>query len=151
MEEILNGLKAYILETAEYYTEQADETTPMYALSENDIIIGQVDLTKQKSKILCSLIPDTQEPEDAYIEGTSATNNITVTFICRGAKIDVLIRQMMRYAEAFKNSCFADNSCGGICDDITIESVKYYLDAGIIDNQATAVEITIGINKSIGD
>lgn len=149
MEEILNGIKAYIIATASFYTEQADETTPMSALTENDIIIGQVDLTKQKSKILCSLIPDTQEPEDAYIEGTSAQNNITVTFICRGAKIDVLIRQMMRYAEAFKNASFEDNSMGGICDDITIESVKYYLDAGIIDNQATACEITITVNKSV--
>lgn len=149
MEEILNGIKAYIIATASFYTEQADETTPMSALTESDIIIGQVDLTKQKSKILCSLIPDTQEPEDAYIEGTSAQNNITVTFICRGAKIDVLIRQMMRYAEAFKNASFEDNSMGGICGDITIESIKYYLDAGIIDNQATAVEITISIEKSI--
>lgn len=149
MEETLNGIKAYIIATASFYTEQADETTPMSALTESDIIIGQVDLTKQKSKILCSLIPDTQEPEDAYIEGTSAQNNITVTFICRGAKIDVLIRQMMRYAEAFKNASFADNSMGGICGDITIESIKYYLDAGIIDNQATAVEITIQVNKPI--
>lgn len=149
MEETLNGIKAYIIATASFYTEQADETTPMSALTESDIIIGQVDLTKQKSKILCSLIPDTQEPEDAYIEGTSAQNNITVTFICRGAKIDVLIRQMMRYAEAFKNASFEDNSMGGICGDITIESIKYYLDAGIIDNQATAVEITIQVNKPI--
>ena len=149
MEEILNGLKAYILETAEYYTEQADETTPMTAPAEKDIVIGQIDLTKQKAAVLCSLIPDDQTPENAYIEGTSATHNITVSFICRGAKIDVLIRQMMRYAEAFKNSCFADNSCGGICDDITIESVKYYLDAGIIDNQATACEITISVEKSV--
>lgn len=149
MEEILNGIKAYIIATASFYTEQADEQTPMNALTESDIIIGQVDLTKQKSKILCSLIPDTQEPEDAYIEGTSANNNITVTFICRGAKIDVLIRQMMRYAEAFKNASFEDNSMGGICGDITIESIKYYLDAGIIDNQATAVEITIQVNKPI--
>lgn len=147
MEEILDGLKNYILATGEYYTELASEVVPMAAPA--DVILGQVDLTKQRSKILVSLIPDSQTPTDNYIEGTSVDNEITVTFICRGYKIDVLERQMMRYAEGFKNAAFADNSLGGICDDVSITNIVYYLDVGIIDNQATAVELTISVKKSI--
>ena len=147
MEQLLDGLKAYILATADFYTNEASEGVPMTAPT--DIVIGQVDLLKQRSKVLVSLLPDTQTPTDEYVEGTSADNSITVTFICRGQKPDVLARQMMRYAEAFKNSCFADNSLGGICDDNSIEQVTYYLDIGVIDNQATAAEITIILNKSV--
>ena len=147
MEQILDGLKKYILENPDFFTDLADEETPMNA--PQDVIIGQVDLLKNKAKVLVSLIPENQTPTNDYIEGTSAQNQIVATFICRGYKQETLMRQMMRYAEGFKNLCFSDNSLNGCCDDNTIQSIEYYLDAGVIDNQATACEITIQINKSI--
>lgn len=147
MEQILDGLKAYILENDKSFEALATKDVPLDA--PKDVTIGQVDIIKQKSKVLVSLLPETQTPQEGYVEGSSADNAITVTFICRGYKIDILTRQMMRYAEAFKNICFNDNSLGGVCDDVEIQNVQYYLDAGIMDNQATAVEITILVNKSV--
>ena len=147
MEQILDGLKDFILHNPNFFTDLADESTPMNAPA--DVFIGYVDLLKNKSKVLVSLIPENQTPEDEYIEGSSAQYQIMATFICRGYKSETLMRQMMRYAEGFKNLCFSDNSLNGCCDDYATTNIEYYLDAGIIDNQATAAEITIQVNKSV--
>lgn len=146
MEEIFNNIKQFILNTVNgYITALADETTPMNAILGKNIVFGSVDLSRYDSKIICSVIPESQEENEEEIGSYKITSDFTVSFLCRGYQQDVLVRQMCRYGAAFRRAVLDDVSLGQTVEQSTIGRRDFFTDAGTVEKQMTAVEIGLTV------
>jgi len=146
MEEIFNSIKQFILGTVnDYITKLADENTPMNAISEKNIVFGSVDLSRYNSKIICSVIPESQEENEEEIGCYKITSDFTVSFLCRGYPQDVLVRQMCRYGAAFRRAVLDDVSLGQTVEQSEIGHRDFFTDAGTVEKQMTAVEIGLTV------
>lgn len=146
MEEIFNHIKNFILSTVNgYISELEDEETPMNAISKKNIAFGSVDLSRYDSKIVCSIIPDSQEENEEEIGSYKITSDFTVTFLCKGYPLDVLVRQMCRYGAAFRRAVLDDVSLGQTVEKSEIGRREFFTDAGTVEKQVTAVEIGLTV------
>lgn len=146
MEEIFNNIKQFILNTVNgYITALADETTPMNAILGKNIVFGSVDLSRYDSKIICSVIPESQEENEEEIGSYKITSDFTVSFLCRGYQQDVLVRQMCRYGAAFRRAVLDDVSLGQTVEQSEIGRRDFFTDAGTVEKQMTAVEIGLTV------
>ena len=146
MEEIFSNIKQFILNTVNgYITALADETTPMNAILEKNIVFGSVDLSRYDSKIICSVLPESQEENEEEIGSYKITSDFTVSFLCRGYQQDVLVRQMCRYGAAFRRAVLDDVSLGQTVEQSEIGRRDFFTDAGTVEKQMTAVEIGLTV------
>jgi hypothetical protein len=146
MEEIFNHIKNFILSTVNgYISEMADEETPMNTVDEQFIVFGSVDLSRYDSKVVCSILPDSQEENEEEIGSYKITSGFTVTFLCKGYPQDVLVRQICRYGAAFRRAVLDDVSLGQTVERSEIGSREFFTDAGTVEKQVTAVEIGLTV------
>lgn len=117
------------------------------APAERDIICGVIDLSRYESNILISLLPDEEDhatdSENDFIDGQGYKLGATVTVICRGAEQEKLLERISDYCELICTSLDNDCSMGDRFTGTGIGTRKYYLDAGAVENQMTAVEIPL--------
>lgn len=142
MEKIFNDIKDFILTTVNpYISEMADSETPMNEINEKNIVFGSVDLSRYNAKVICSIIPDSQEENEEEIGSYKITSDFTVTFLCKGYPLETLVRQMCRYGAAFRRAVLDDVSLGGKVERSEIGRREFFTDAGTVEKQVTAVEI----------
>ncbi len=146
MEAIFNYIKQFILSTVNgYLPEYADENTPMNAIEEKNIVFGAVDLSRYTDKIVCAIVPDSEDDEEAEIGADKENSDFTVSFLCRGYAQDVLVRQMCRYGAAFRRAVLDDVSLNGTVERAEIGRRNFFTDAGTVEKQMTAVEISLTV------
>ncbi|MCR5723466.1 MAG: hypothetical protein K6G80_00090 [Treponema sp.] len=149
MESVYSSIKAFVLETLGTYLEPlADESTPLPAPAEKDIVFGVADLTRYENKLLCVITPDAQEEAEGEIGGVIMRTTCTVSFLCRGAQYDVLMRKMCRYAAAFRRAVQNDSTMGGAFQNVSFEKTDFFPDAGTTEKQMTAAEMTITVEAA---
>lgn len=145
MEELLIALKSFIIAHGEYFTELASEDVPMYAFTEGNVILHPVDLNRYEQDQICVLLPDLQDDDDetstnAYLRTQS---QFTVAFINRGYDAETLIKQSCRYLKGFMRMMMDNPTLGGLIEDYSFGQRTFYPDAGAVENQLSAVEITL--------
>jgi len=146
MEEIFNFIKDFILETVNgYISESADETTPMNEIEESNIVFGAVDLSRCSAKVVCAVVPESQEDDESEIGAYKIGSDFTVSFLCKGYPQDVLVRQMCRYGEAFRRAVLDDVSLGQRVERADIGRRDFFTDAGAVERQMTAVETGLSV------
>lgn len=140
MWEILQKLKQWLL-SIDYGSLPAPKN--------KEIIAGQIDLSRYESKVLISLIPDDEddasEDENAFIDGIGLKQVITITVLCRGEAQNKLIEKVSKYNEIICDAIRNDVELGGFATGCGIDTRKFYLDAGAVSEQVTAVEIPLTI------
>ncbi len=148
METVYSNIKAFILSTlSDYLTDLQDDETPLNAPTENEIIFGVADLTRYENKLLCVITPDYQEETDGTIGSVNMRTSCTVSFLCRGYKYEVLMRQMCRYAIAFRRAVQNDYTLAGGFQNSAIEKIDFFADAGTTEKQMTACEIALTVEQ----
>ena len=154
MEETIDGIKRFILENVnEYASELADEETPMNAIDEKNIASGAVDLSRYAAKVVCAIIPESEEDTDEDIGAYTTRATFTIAFICRGYPQDVLVRQVCRYGAAFRRAALDDVSLAGAVEHSEIGERRFFTDAGTVEKQAVIVEIglTVTTEEEVDD
>lgn len=146
MEQIYNALKNEIVKTLpEFLAEISDDKTPLPAIQEKNVVFGVVDVTRLSGKVTVAIIPNTQAEEEFDLDDYNQSSKFLVTFIITGDKYDVLVRQMCRYAAAFRKMILLDGSLDGEVFDTQIGERTFDVDAGTVSGTLTAVEIEITV------
>lgn len=110
-----------------------------------NVVIGTVDLSRYESNLVISIIPENEEESEQYdfSEGQGVQLEVTVTILCRGAKQETLIKRISDYTDLICNSIRKDCTLDNIVEGSAIGTRKFYLDAGTVEQQMTASEITL--------
>lgn len=146
MEEIFNYIKQFILSTVNgALSDYADDDTPMNAIESKNIVFGAVDLSRYSSKIICAILPEEEEDDESEIGAYKIGSDFTVSFLCSGYAQEVLVRQMCRYGAAFRRAVLDDVSLGGTVESSTIGRRDFFSDAGTVEKQMAAVEISLSV------
>ena len=146
MEQTAESLKQFIIGSYSDYLDKAKtEDTPMPHLTDKTVILGVIDPLKINSAVCCSILPETETEDTDYIGGYATSTVFTVTFLCKNNNYDVLIRQMCRYAEAFREAVHNDYSLNCTVNNTDIGERRFYPDCGTNDKQMTACEIELTI------
>lgn len=145
MDQIANDIKNFILNNVNSelagLTEQG-LTLP--AIDTKNIVFGTVDLSRYEVPVVVSILPETQEPEPGFVDGTSKRSEFTITFLFQKAVYSVLVKRMCRYAKAFwiahaKEPDFQD------AEESEIINIQYYPDTGAVAQQMTAFELSLTV------
>jgi|GEM_PF-1569650 len=150
MEQIAEAIKKFILEdvNAELTGLESDGIT-LPPVAEKNIVFGTVDLSRYEAAIIVSILPETQEPDEEFINGFSDRSEFTVTFFFQKEKYSLLVKRMFRYAKAFRTaqaknpelSSTSDDPESGV-EESEITQIKFYPDTGAVAQQMTAFEIS---------
>lgn len=151
MEQTAEAIKKFILEdvNAELAGLESDGVT-LPPVAEKNIVFGTVDLSRYEAAVLVSILPETQQPDEEFINGFSDRSEFTVTFLFQKEKYSLLVKRMFRYARAFrtaqaKNPELSSTSGGtesGV-EESEITQIKFYPDTGAVAQQMTAFEISL--------
>lgn len=141
MQMIYEAIKDYLTTHTEFTQEEK-----LPALKDKDFYFGVVDLLRRKGSIVVAIVPDTEnEVEDTDeddLSGYQTDTRFTVAFICREDKQSVLDDKVVRYAHAFRKAVLTDTSLDGALTGSELGERKFYFDAGTVEQQMSAVEIT---------
>ncbi len=144
MEEVFDALKCFIENNLPAKAaELADAETPMPAISR--IVFGVVDASRVDGKITCVIVPEEEEEEEASQTKGRKVSTVTVSFICKGNKYDVLLRQMCRYAKAFEETVRSDWNLDGAVNNTVVTHTDFFPDAGATAATMTACETQLRI------
>lgn len=150
MENIYKGIKNFILANASAFTSLSEEGLTVDAPKESDFVFGVADLLKKKNKLVVAIKPENgDEAENDFIDDELISTEWTVAFICRQNTQDKLDRLICKYLEAFRNIVVADCNLNGTCESSEIGQRVFYMNAGGLDMQMSAVEITFTTITSI--
>lgn len=144
MEQIAEAIKTFILEDVNAELaglESEDVTLPQIA--EEKIVFGTVDLSRYESAVVVSILPETQEPDEEFINGFSDRSEFTVTFLFQKDKYPLLIKRMFRYAKAFRKAQAKNPDFDDSVEESEIILIKFYPDTGAVPQQMTAFEISL--------
>jgi len=115
--------------------------------AERDIVCGIIDLSRYESNLLISLLPDDEDhasdSENDFIDGQGYKLGATITVLCRGADQETLLERISDYCDLICTSIDKDCSLDDNFTGSSIGTRKYYIDAGAVENQMTAVEIPL--------
>ena len=144
MEEIAEAIKAFILEdeNAELAGLES-EGVSLPQIAEKNIVFGTVDLSRYESAVVVSILPETQEPDEEFINGFSDRSEFTVTFLFQKDKYPLLVKRMFRYAKAFRQAQAKNPDFDDSVEESKIIRIKFYPDAGAVPQQMTAFEISL--------
>ena len=70
-------------------------------------------------------------------------SQFTVAFINRGYDAETLIKQSCRYLKGFMRMMMDNPTLGDLIEDYSFGQRTFYPDAGAVENQLSAVEITL--------
>mgnify|MGYP004448111307 CR=1 FL=1 len=148
-EEVMMALKKFLSNSFnEISKAYEDASTPMHAISEKLIATGGDDLSRfENAKICVVIIPESEEYSEGTTGDTAVDCRLTVSFLCRGAAHEVLLRQMYRFNAAFRKAVDENFTLDGKVSDIVLGTTDFYPNTGSVDGQMTAAEI--GINVSV--
>lgn len=115
------------------------------APKEKNIILGTVDLSRYESNLIISIIPENEEESEQYNfnDGQGIQLEMTVTILCRGQSQEKLVETMSAYTDFILDEIRKDCTLGNIGEGSAIGTRKFYLDAGTVEKQMTASEITL--------
>ena len=144
MEEIAEAIKSFILEdvNAELLGLESEGVT-LPQIAESNIVLGTVDLSRYESKVIVSILPETQEPDEEYINGFSDRSEFTVTFLFQKEKYPLMVKRMFRYAKAFRKAQAKNSDFDNSVEDSEITQIQFYPDTGAVPQQMTACEISL--------
>lgn len=140
MWELLTGLKDFIIGLSSEFTAKG-----IPAVTNKDIVLGTVDLSRYENKVLVSILPETSEDSDKYDfnDGAAIQQEITVSFLLRGVTYDSLIERMSKYSEIFTNAVRKDCTLDGLVEGSGLGATKFFCDAGAVEKQMTASETSL--------
>lgn len=144
MEEIAETLKAFILDdvNAELAGLESEGVT-LPQIAEKNIVFGTVDLSRYEVPVVVSILPESQEPDEEYINGFSDRSEFTITFIFQKAAYSLLVSRMFRYAKAFRKAQAKNGELDDSVEASDITQIKFYPDTGAVAQQMTAFEISL--------
>ena len=145
MDQIAEEIKSFILEDVNAELAgltEAGLTLP--AIDTKNIVFGTVDLSRYEVPVVVSILPETQEPEPGFIDGSSVRSEFTITFLFQKETYKTLVKRMCRYAKAFwlaqeKNPDFGET------EETEITNIQYYPDTGAVPQQMTAFELSLSV------
>lgn len=144
MEQIAENLKNFILNdvNAELSGLESEGVT-LPAIAEKNIVFGTVDLSRYESPVVVSILPETQEPDEEYINGFSDRSEFTVTFLFQKTAYPILVKRMFRYAKAFRKAQAKNPDFDDSVEESEITQIQFYPDTGAVPQQMTAFEISL--------
>lgn len=145
MEELLEKLKDFILEHQEYFSELSEEDVPLEILTENNVLIHPVDISRYEENVLCVILPNVEQDdfENSSIGFQRVNSDITISFLNRGYPYETLIRQSCRFAAGLRKMLFENPTLGDSVLDFQFGNRSFYPDMGTVDRQMSAVEIEL--------
>ena len=114
-----------------------------HRLQKKNIVFGTVDLSRYESAVVVSILPETQEPDEEFINGFSDRSEFTVTFLFQKDKYPLLVKRMLRYAKAFRKAQAKNPDFDDSVEESEITQIKFYPDTGAVAQQMTAFEISL--------
>ena len=144
MEQIAESIKTFILEdvNAELAGLESEGVT-LPQIAEKNIVFGTVDLSRYESAVVVSILPETQEPDEEFINGFSDRSEFTVTFLFQKDKYPLLVKRMFRYSKAFRKAQAKNPDFDDSVEESEITRIKFYPDTGAVPQQMTAFEISL--------
>ena len=151
MEQIAEAIKTFILEdvNAELAGLESEGVT-LPEIAERNIVFGTVDLSRYESAVIVSILPESQEPDEEYINGFSDRSEFTVTFLFQKDKYQTLVKRMFRYAKAFRIAQAKNPELSNVAgtvelgvEESEITQIRFYPDTGAVAQQMTAFEISL--------
>lgn len=116
--------------------------------SENNVIIGSVDLSRFSQKNLCVIVPETMEVVEQYIDGSfEAKTSFTLSFLFRGEKYTALVEKMETKADEIQKLIMNSLSLESAIISAELEKIEFYYDCGTLENQATGLDIKMTITE----
>ncbi len=133
--ECAESLKKFIIKKLDGFTEQ-------------NVLVGSVDLSRYEQKNLCLILPEKSEIVDTNIgRGYDCNTTFTISFLFRGKSHSELVEKMEGMADSFQKLILGDYSLGSNVTDITPGEIKYYYDCGTVEKQATGLDIELTITE----
>lgn len=146
MEQICNSVKNFLINNLpEYLAELIDSSTPLPAFTENNCIVGAVDLDSYKSSQVCFITPDYQDINDLTLEDKEDRTTIQILVCVRNNKKDVLFRQALRYGGAIKKAIKNDYTIQNNFDQATINRFEYFDQVEAFDGNVQAIVLELNI------
>ena len=144
MEQIAEAIKTFILEdvNAELAGLESEGVT-LPEIAERNIVFGTVDLSRYESVVIVSILPETQQPDEEFINGFSDRSEFTVTFLFQKDKYPLLVKRMLRYAKAFRLAQAKNPDFDDSVEESEITQIQFYPDTGAVPQQMTAFEISL--------
>lgn len=143
MDQIAEEIKTFILNNVnEELAGLEEEGVTLPAVTEKNIVFGTVDLSRYEVPVVVSILPENQEPETGFIDGTSQRSEFTVTFLFQKAAYKLLVKRMCRYARAFWIAQAKEPDFGEV-EESEITNIQYYPDTGAVAQQMTAFELSL--------
>ncbi len=143
MDQIANDIKNFILNNVNAeLAGLAEQGLTLPAVTSGNIVFGTVDLSRYEVPVVVSILPETQEPEPGFIDGTTQRSVFTVTFLFQKEVYSTLIKRMSRYAKAFWLAQ-AKVPDFGSQEESEITNIQYYPDTGAVAQQMTAFELSL--------
>lgn len=144
MEEIAEAIKTFILEDVNAELAGLEsEGVSLPQIAEKNIVFGTVDLSRYESAVVVSILPETQEPDEEFINGFSDRSEFTVTFLFQKDKYPLLVKRMFRYVKAFRKAQANNPDFDDSVEESEITQIKFYPDTGAVAQQMTAFEISL--------
>lgn len=151
MEQIYEYIKAFLKSDVNALIQQYNDglssgNVQMPLFSDTNIQFGVIDPFKNPSqKMLCSIYPESQKDTENDITSIETESTFTVAVICKGELYNILLSQSCRYSNIIMDALFNDYTMNSTVQNVKIGERKFYPDAGLIDKQATAVEIELTV------
>lgn len=142
MQTIYTAIKNYLLNNTEFFTAEG-----LPAPVESDFYFGVADLMKQKGSLIIAVVPQNENEYDNDNDLTEyqKISEIVVSFICRNNRQSILNDKVAKYARAFRKAILTDNLLDDSVDNCILGERKYYLDAGTVEMQMSAVECDLQV------
>jgi len=152
MVNLYNNIKAFILaDVNDRIEELSTEEIPLSKIQSKNIVFGSVDPLKYTANIVCAIVPDSQRNGDEELGGYVVASQFTIAFLCRGAKSETLAKQICNYAKAFRDAVDNDTSLIDTVETSDLGEFNFYMDAGPIEGQLSAVEISFTVYEDEED
>lgn len=120
----------------------------LQAPTSKNIALGVVDMSRYESNLIVSILPEEEEEaeeNEEFIDGEYVKQSVLVTVFCRGKDQDKNTENICKYSDFISDKVRSDCELGGICQGSGLGTRKFFLDAGAVGEQLTAVEIPLTI------
>ncbi len=146
MDRIFEALKSFLCSNVNSELEEMEgESLSIPAINAQFVKFGTVDVTKLKSRVIVSILPESQEEEEGDTADYRLSNRFLVTFISSGDEASRLLKRCCRYAEAFRLALLKSPDLDGKVEECGIGKRTFYPDAGTTEGQLSAVEIELTV------
>lgn len=146
MEAQIENLKSYLINNLpDFLRARETEAIKLNDLTENNIIIGTIDINKYIMPVVCSILPNYENDSEITLEETTEALNVTISIIFRQDKYENLVKKMIKYCEALRDALLADYSLANTCINSDIGERRLFLDCGTSPQSATGFEFELTI------